>query len=133
MQECNKKMPLCKCVDWKKDDLLLQVNHLMTNFEFTGFDLEYNTLEAEESCRLCKVGRCHICGQRLCIGTELPAQATVDDLLNEVYHWMYQMWDGPHGPVTGFHEAFLSLFHESDHELVRGWMKKRGLSVREDW
>ena len=58
MQGCNQKLPLCNCVDWKKDDLVLQVNHLMTHFEFSRFELEYNTLELEENRRLCKIGRC---------------------------------------------------------------------------
>ena len=49
MQGCNQKLPLCNCVDWKKDDLVLQVNHLMTHFEFSRFELEYNTLELEEN------------------------------------------------------------------------------------
>ena len=51
MQGCNQKLPLCNCVDWKKDDLVLQVNHLMTHFEFSRFELEYNTLELEENRR----------------------------------------------------------------------------------
>ncbi len=132
MQECNQKIPLCRCIDWKKTDLVLQVNHLMTNFEFTGFDLAYNTLEPEQNRRLCKIGRCRICGQRLCIGTKLPDQSTADELVAEIYHWIYRMWEGPHGPATGFQESFLSLFRKSDREFVRDWMKRRGLSVRED-
>lgn len=131
MQGCNQKLPLCNCVDWKKDDLVLQVNHLMTHFEFRYFQLEYSTLETEENRRLCKVGRCRTCGQRLCIGLKLPAQITSDNLIEKIYNWIYQMWDGPHGPVTGFQEAFLSLFHDSDQKLVCDWMKRRGLSIKE--
>ena len=125
MQGCNQKLPLCNCVDWKKDDLVLQVNHLMTHFEFSRFELEYNPLEREETRRLCKIGRCRTCGQRLCIGTKLAPQNTVSGLLEEIYHWMYRMWDGPHGPLTGFREAFLALFRESDQEEVVNWLDRR--------
>lgn len=131
MQGCNQKIPLCRCVDWKTSDLIVQVNHLMTRFEFTGFCLEYNTLEPEENRRICKVGQCRTCGQRLCIGTKLPDQVTADDLVEEIYRWIYRMWDGPHGPATGFRETFLSLFHSSDQKFVRDWMIRRGLSIGE--
>ena len=61
MRECKHKQSMCSYIDWKKDDLALQVNHLMNNFHFTGFELEYTTLGPEENRRLCKIGR-RLCG-----------------------------------------------------------------------
>ncbi len=42
MQECQHKQPLCDCIDWKKHDLDVELKHIRENFEFTGYELEYN-------------------------------------------------------------------------------------------
>ena len=128
MPECDQKMPLCQCIDWKTEDIVIGVNHLMNNFVFQRFELEYSTLEPEENRRLCKIGRCSVCGKRLCIGTKLPTQDTVDGLLAKIYRWMYQLWKGPNEPLSeGFHsfrEMFLALFHDQDQTFVRKWLSQ---------
>ena len=129
MRECEHKQSLCGCIDWKKDDLALQVNHLMSNFEFTGFELEYTTLEPEENRRLCKIGRCRVCGKQLCIGTRLSAQVTPDTLLTEIYRWVFRTWNAanerlPDG-VNCFQDMFSALFHEPDLEFVQEWLNRR--------
>ena len=128
MPECERKQSMCGCIDWKKDDLALQVNHLMNNCEFTGIELEYTTLNPEENRRLCKVGRCRVCGKRLCTGTRLPAQGTTDGLLVEIYRWIYQMWKMPGEKLpdgaADFRDMFLALFHKEDQELVREWLTR---------
>ncbi len=135
MPECNHKGELCSCVNWKKEDLTVQVNFLMNHFEFTGFELEYTTLEPEENRRLCKVGRCRACGKRLCLGTGLPVQATVYDLLAAIYRWMFQMWYGPRERLPEgaecFSDMFLSLFHEPDRTLVSEWLDRQARSIGE--
>ena len=129
MPKCDHQAPLCSCIDWKKDDITLQINHLMQNFEFSGFYLEYNTLESEKNRRLCKVGRCHVCGQRLCYGMELLEQDTGDALLAKIYHWVFCVWDHsreqlPDG-VNCFRDMFLSLFREPDQDFVCEWLNHR--------
>lgn len=135
MQECQYKQSLCGCIDWKKDDLVLQVNHLMNSFEFMGFELEYTTLEPEENRRLCKVGRCRVCGRRLCIGGELSAQGTSDELLADVFRRTLQMWDSAHEPLPEgaecFTDMFVSLFHETDQERVNEWLARHGTETGE--
>ena len=84
MRECEREDMLCTCVDWGKDDLAARIHHIICNFEFTGFGLEYTTLERPEGRRLCRIGRCRDCGKRLCYGDDLPAQSTPDDLLADV-------------------------------------------------
>lgn len=126
MRECEHKQPLCDCVDWKTDDLAVRIDHIMRNFEFAGFELEYAALETEGNRRLCKIGRCRTCGKRLCIGTRLTAQDTADGLLAEIFRWTLQMWNAadeklPDGAEC-FTDMFLSLFHESDREFVREWV-----------
>lgn len=136
MPECDQKMPLCQCIDWKTEDIVIGVKHLMNNFEFQRFELEYNTLEPEEHRRLCKVGRCLICGKRLCYGTELSAQDYGDRLLTKIYHWVFHLWNGgkdrlPDG-VNCFRDMFLSLFHESDQDFVCEWLNHRTGSDGQD-
>lgn len=135
MPECNQKTPLCQCIDWKTGDLAVGVNHLMNHFEFQRFELEYSTLEPEENRRLCKIGRCLICGKRLCYGTELYAQDSGDRLLTKIYHWVFQMWDSgreclPDG-INCFRDMVLSLFHESDQDFVCEWLNHRAGSDRQ--
>ena len=129
MRECEHKQSMCHCIDWKNDDIAIQVNHLMNYFEFSGFELKYTTLEPEEGRRLCKIGRWRICGGDLCIGRELPSQATPDELLTEIYRWMFQMWSAQNerlpANVNCFRDMFISLFHESDREFVQEWLNGR--------
>lgn len=134
MRDCERKEPLCTCIDWETGDLDKRIHHLVCNFEFTGFELEYTTLEIEEDRHLCKVGQCRICGKCLCIGRALPSQSAPDELLTEIYCWMFQMWnlgrDRLSGSANCFTDMFLSLFHEGDREFVSEWLcsKARNMS-----
>ena len=135
MRDCEHKQSLCGCIDWKRDDIALLVNHLMKYFEFTGFELEYASLEQPESCRLCKVGRCRFCGKRLCIGGKLSTQGTSDELLSGVFRRAFQMWNAgdknlPDGAEC-FTDLFVSLFHEADRERVNKWLAHHGADTGE--
>lgn len=133
MRECKHRQSMCTCIDWKMDDLTMQVNHLMNYFDFTGFELEYTTLEPEENRRLCKIGRCRICGKCLCIGRALPNQVKPDELLTEIYRWMFQMWNpGRNRLLDGtdcFTDMFLSVFHERDREFVSEWLCSKARNI----
>lgn len=76
----------------------------------------------------CKVGRCRVCGKQVCIGTGLPTQDTVDDLLAKIYLWMYQIWKAPRkmlpDGISDFRDMFLVLFHKEDQGLVREWLSR---------
>lgn len=130
MQECKQNTPLCQCIDWKSGDISVGVNHFINHFDFQGFTLEYSTLEPEKDRRMCKIGRCVVCGKRLCIGRALPAECGADDFLSEVYNWMFQMWKGPRerlpDGVNCFRDMFLSLFHEEDKDYVHEWLRQPG-------
>ena len=99
MRDCECEELLCTCVDWGKDDLAARIHHIICNFEFTGFGLEYTTLERPEGRRLCRIGRCRVCGKRLCYGDDLPAQGTSDELLSEVFRRAFQMWNARCGAM----------------------------------
>lgn len=128
MRECEHKQSMCGCIDWKKHDLDVELKHIRENFEFIGYELEYTTLEPEEGRRVCTVGRCRVCGKRLCIGLGLPVQVPADTLLASLYNWMYVklVMPGLKRPdgAASFQEMFLSLFHRSDQEYVREWMDR---------
>ena len=134
MRECERKETLCTCVDWKTGELDERIHHLVCNFELTGFDLEYTTLEPEAGRYLCRIGRCRVCGKRLCYGDELPAQSTPDDLLAEIFRRTFQMWLDSNERLPGgmdcFTGLFLSLFHESDREFVCEWMEQLAEDAR---
>ena len=133
MRECERKETLCTCVDWETGDLEKRIHHLVCNFEFTGFELEYTTLEPAEGCRLCSIGRCRICGKRLCFGDDLPAMSNPDDLLAEIFRRTFRMWadSKEHLPdgADCFTDLFLVLFHEDDRDFVRKWLDHRAGSV----
>lgn len=132
-QECRYKQSMCDCITRMKDDLAVQINHLMGYFVYTGYELSYTTLEPEEGRCLCKIGQCRICKRCLCIGRELPAQATRDELLVEIYLWMCQMLGNPNGQRSfnsgSFEDLFLSLFHESDRDFVSEWLNHRSTKM----
>ena len=99
-------------------------------FEFQRFELAYRTLDQAENRRLCKIGRCRICGGRLCLGGPLPGQSSADSLLEEIYRWMLEQWDArterlPDG-VDCFRDLFLSMFHAPDRDFVCEWLNRRG-------
>ncbi len=134
MRGCECGELLCTCVDWGKDDLAARIHHIICNFEFTGFELNYTTLEPEAGRLLCKVGRCRACGKRLCIGEDLPDESTPDDLLADIFRRAFRMWIAdskslPDG-VDTFTDLFLSLFHEPDQEFVGEWLKRLAEDAR---
>ena len=135
MRDCEREELLCTCIDWDKADLADKIHHVISNFDFTGFELNYTTLEPEKGRLLCKVGRCRICGKRLCYGDDLPAQSTPDDLLADIFRRALQMWDSTHEPLPDgaecFTDLFVSLFHEADRERVNKWLAHHGADTGE--
>jgi len=133
MRESERKEPLCGCINWQQDDLAARIHHIICNFEFTGFHLEYATLKSVKDVRLCRIGRCRVCGKRLCYGGGLPAQSTPDDLLAEIFRRTFQMWldskEHQLGSADCFTDLFLALFHEGDREFVREWLEHRAKTV----
>lgn len=134
MRDCECEELLCTCVDWGKDDLAARIHHIICNFEFTGFELEYTTLERPEG-RLCRIGRCRTCGKRLCYGEDLPAQGTSAELLSDIFRRALQMWDSAHEPLPDgaecFTDLFVSLFHKADQERVNEWLAHHGADTGE--
>lgn len=125
---CNHPEPLCRCIDWKDEDFDVEIDHLIHNFEFLRFDLEYEALEPEKEIQLCELGRCRICGGRICYGTSLKAVDATQELMVGLYRWTLQRWHLKKWPlpdgVSSFEELFVSMFHEEDRKAVRSWLTK---------
>ena len=78
MPTCQKKDQLCRCIDWPDEDFDVEIDHFIRNFEFLHVELEYASLDAREPVRVCRIGRCRVCGGRMCDGTTLPPEKTVN-------------------------------------------------------
>ena len=81
MPTCQKKDQLCRCIDWPDEDFDVEIDHFIRNFEFLHVELEYASLDAREPVRVCRIGRCRVCGGRMCDGTTLPPEKTVRELM----------------------------------------------------
>lgn len=62
MPTCQKKDQLCRCIDWPDEDFDVEIDHFIRNFEFLHVELEYASLDAREPVRVCRIGRCRVCG-----------------------------------------------------------------------
>ena len=123
-EPCNQSLPLCSCAD--RSDFSELLEHMMQNFRFDHFELEYHTLAPEAERRLCLVGACGKCAKRLCYGTELPENEPPEQLLESICAWTHQVWrfvrsDLPDN-ADSFQKVFLELFHAEDRAFVRDWL-----------
>lgn len=123
---CNTPEPLCRCINWGDEDFDVEIDHLIRNFEFLRFALEYDALEPGKLVRFCEIGRCRICGGRMCVGSTWPAAKSTDDLMDMICRRADQHI-GNRSLPTGIHsyqEMFPLLFHEADREFARGWLEQ---------
>ena len=109
MPTCQKKDQLCRCIDWPDEDFDVEIDHFIRNFEFLHVELEYASLDAREPVRVCRIGRCRVCGGRMCDGTTLPPEKTVRELMPTICL------------LAGL--AF-QLFHEEDQAFAKQWLSE---------
>ena len=123
------KADCCECPGLTDPDLDVKFRHWADNFEFQGWALKYDTLDAPGSdSRLCLYGRCRICGKRLCSDMTLATKQTVDQFLSSVRRWVYEVWkaEGYSLPESckSFNEMFLTIFHEADKVFIGEWLTR---------
>ena len=118
MPTCQKKDQLCRCIDWPDEDFDVEIDHFIRNFEFLHVELEYASLDAREPVRVCRIGRCRVCGGRMCDGTTLPPEKTVRELMPTICllaGLAFQQFGYPlPAGTSSFREVFPTLFHEED-------------------
>ena len=101
MPTCQKKDQLCRCIDWPDEDFDVEIDHFIRNFEFLHVELEYASLDAREPVRVCRIGRCRVCGLAFQqFGYPLPAG------------------------TSSFREVFPTLFHEEDQAFAKQWLSE---------
>lgn len=128
MPTCQKKDQLCRCIDWPDEDFDVEIDHFIQNFEFLHVELEYASLDAREPVRVCRIGRCRICGGRMCSGSTLPSEKTVRELMPTIFlfaglafrQFEYSLPAG----TDSFQALFPTLFHEEDQAFAKQWLSE---------
>lgn len=128
MPTCQKKDQLCRCIDWPDEDFDVEIDHFIRNFEFLHVELEYASLDAREPVRVCRIGRCRVCGGRMCDGTTLPPEKTVRELMPTICllaglafrQFEYSLPAG----TDSFQALFPTLFHEEDQAFAKQWLSE---------
>lgn len=105
-----------------------QLIFIAGNIRDVQWELDYATLAEPEEMRLCIVGICGKCGDRLCYGIFLGGEATGDKLIESIYTYLalFHKLDGLQIDAGRFEDKFLRLFHEQDRPDVEKWLKERG-------
>ena len=128
MPTCQKKDQLCRCIDWPDEDFDVEIDHFIRNFEFLHVELEYASLDAREPVRVCRIGRCRVCGGRMCDGTTLPPEKTVRELMPTICllaGLAFQQFGYPlPAGTSSFREVFPTLFHEEDQAFAKQWLSE---------
>ena len=75
---------LCSCPPVTCRDALGMAAHLAENMEQVQWSLTYNSLKDIKPYQLCLVGKCRICGGRLCM-EQRPVEADSTD--HNLHHW----------------------------------------------
>ena len=84
-KHCRQKFgPLCSCSPVQARDTFQMAIHLAENITDVDWHLSYQSMECVTPYRLCLVGRCRICGGRLCMEQKPFGGNTTDDFLAAV-------------------------------------------------
>ena len=103
---------LCSCPPVTCRDALGMAAHLVENMEQVQWSLTYNSLKDIKPYQLCLVGKCRICGGRLCM-EQRPVEAdSTDGFLAAVYRHLYHFHRsiGQCLPRAAFRTKFVEMF-----------------------
>lgn len=98
--------------------------HLAENMEQVQWSLTYNSLKDIKPYQLCLVGKCRICGGRLCM-EQRPVEAdSTDGFLAAVYRHLYHFHRsiGQDLPRAAFRTKFVEMFRKEDRAAVEDWL-----------
>lgn len=85
---------LCSCPPVACRDALGMAVHLAENMEKVQWSLTYNSLKEIKPYQLCPVGKCRICGGRLCM-EQRPVEADSTDGFLLRYTGIYTIFTAP--------------------------------------
>ena len=115
---------LCSCPPVTCRDALGMAAHLAENMEQVQWSLTYNSLKDIKPYQLCLVGKCRICGGRLCM-EQRPVEAdSTDGFLAAVYRHLYHFHRsiGQCLPRAAFRTKFVEMFRKEDRAAVEDWL-----------
>lgn len=115
---------LCSCPPVTCGDALGMAAHLAENMEQVQWSLTYNSLKDIKPYQLCLVGKCRICGGRLCM-EQRPVEAdSTDGFLAAVYRHLYHFHRsiGQCLPRTAFRTKFVEMFRKEDRAAIEDWL-----------
>lgn len=115
---------LCSCPPVACRDALGMAAHLAENMEKVQWSLTYNSLKEIKPYQLCLVGKCRICGGRLCM-EQRPVEAdSTDGFLAAVYRHLYHFHRsiGQCLPRAAFRTKFVEMFRKEDRAAVEDWL-----------
>ena len=81
---------LCSCAPVQGGDPFRMAVHLAENMSDVDWRLTYNSLKDINPYQLCMVGKCRVCGGRLCIEQKPFGIITTDDFFAAAYRHLYQ-------------------------------------------
>ena len=117
---------LCSCPPVTCRDALGMAAHLAENMEQVQWSLTYNSLKEIKPYQLCLVGKCRICGGRLCM-EQRPVEAdSTDGFLAAVYRHLYHFHRsiGQDLPRAAFRTKFVEMFRKEDRAAVEDWLSR---------
>lgn len=126
-KNCHKKLgELCSCGPVQSGEPVRIALHLTENITDVDWHLSYGSLKKIEPYQLCLVGRCRICGGRLCMEQKPFGVNTTDDFLAAVYRHLYQFHRhmGQRLSEKEFRSKFVEMFREEDKSFVTEWLAR---------
>lgn len=124
-EHCNHgQEPLCTCGPVQGGDSFQMAVHLAENMTDVDWHLTYNSLKDIHPYQLCMVGKCKVCGGRLCIEQKTFGIVTTDDFLAAAYRHLYQFHHDLAQPLStkAFREKFVEMFRKEDRAAIEDWL-----------
>ena len=124
-EHCNHgQEPLCTCGPVQGGDSFRMAVHLAENMTDVDWHLTYNSLKDIHPYQLCMVGKCKVCGGRLCIEQKTFGIVTTDDFLATAYRHLYQFHHNLAQPLStkAFREKFVEMFRKEDRAAIEDWL-----------
>ncbi len=116
----------CKAIKERDKDIIGLFIHIHENMKDVEWELDYTDLSRPEKRRLCLVGKCRVCGGRLCQELDASDELAGDDLLAAIYRHLYQVHNagGRYMPRQEFRDRFIRMFHEADRAFLCEWLDR---------
>lgn len=115
---------LCSCAPVQGGDPFRMAVHLAENMSDVDWRLTYNSLKDINPYQLCMVGKCRVCGGRLCIEQKPFGIITTDDFFAAAYRHLYQFHHNLAQPLShaDFRSKFVEMFRKEDRAAVEEWL-----------